>query len=57
MHPCERARLARRIFFTARARIDRSNATSRASRGRRVNAARLLINALIHSFIRMIAIE
>ena len=43
VHPCihANARVSRVVFFTARARIDRSNATSRASRGRRVNAARL----------------
>ena len=54
VYPSTRTRASRAsYFFTSHARIDRSNATSRASRGRRVNAARHFIRSFIHSFIRM----
>ena len=50
VHPSTRTRASRAsYFFTSHARIDRSNATSRASRGRRVNAARHFIHSFIHS--------
>ena len=50
VYPSTRTRASRAsYFFTSHARIDRSNATSRASRGRRVNAARHFIHSFIHS--------